>query len=62
MVKLVIGCERYLLANIYRPPGVDIITILDELSDTEEFLFMTGGHSIPLGDFSCHGALPSEIG
>ena len=33
VVKLVVGCERFLLANIYQQPGVDNIAFLYELSD-----------------------------
>ena len=54
MVKLVIGCERFQLASIYRPLGADIVTFLNELSDLEEFLSTTGGLAILLGDFNCH--------
>ena len=61
VVKLVVSCERFLLANIYWSPGVDIIAFLDELSDMKEFLSMTRSHLILLGDFNCSGALPSEI-
>ena len=61
MVKLVVGCERFLLVSIYWPPDTDIVTILDELSDLEEFQSTTGGHPILLGDFNCTGALPLEI-
>ena len=61
LVKLVIGCERFLIANIYRPPGITIVTFLDDLSDVEEFLPPAGGHPILLDDCNCSGALPSEI-
>ena len=44
MVTLVIGCERFLLTNIYRPPGIDIIAFLDELSDMESTT--TRGHPL----------------
>ena len=41
MVELVVGCDRFLVVNIYRSPGVGIITFLDELSDMKEFLSTT---------------------
>ena len=33
VVKIVVGVERFSLANIYRPPGGEIIAFLDELTN-----------------------------
>ena len=61
VVRIVIGAERFFLANIYRPPGGDVVTFLDELSDLDETLTTLDGHLIYLGDFNTPGKAPSEI-
>ena len=40
VVKLVVGCKRFLLANIYLQPGVNITAFLDKLSDMEESSYL----------------------
>ena len=61
VVRLVIGAERFLLANIYRPPNTNINDFLDELSDLHEVLFALGGHPIFLGDFNCPGDASDQL-
>ena len=61
VVKIVVGVERFLLANIYRPPADDIVAFLDELTDLEEALCIIGGHPILVGDLNCPGDTPREL-
>ena len=61
MVRIIIGAERFFLANIYRPPGGDVVAFLDEISDLDDTLTTLGGHLINLGDFNTPGKAPSEI-
>ena len=60
VVRLVIGAERFLLANIYRPPNTNINDLLEELSGLHEVLSAPDGHPIFIGDFNCPGDAPDK--
>ena len=61
MLRIIIGAERFFLAKTYRPPGGDVATFLDELSDLDETLTTLSEHLVYLGDFNTPGKAPSEI-
>ena len=52
-VIIIVRVEKFLMANIYHPPCPDIATFFNELSDLEDFMVTTGGHSIFIGNFNC---------
>ena len=61
VVRITVGVERFLFANIYRPPGVDVVAFLDELSDLDEALAAMGGHLFFIGDFNVPGNTPNDV-
>ena len=61
LVRIIIGAERFFLANIYQPPGGDVVTFLDEFSDLDETLTILGGYLIYLGDFNTPRKAPNEL-
>jgi len=60
-VRLAVGCQRFLIANIYRPPGTSITTFFDEISDLTDAMSSMGGHPILMGDFNCPGDCPNKV-
>ena len=61
VVRITVDVERFLLANIYRPPGVDVVAFLDELSDLDEVLAAMGGHLFFIGDFNVPENTPNDV-
>jgi len=60
-VRLVVGLQRFLFVNVYRPPHTDIRRFLDELSDVLDEVGSLGCHTVILGDFNCPGDSPVSI-
>ena len=61
VVRFSVCAERFLLANVYRPPRTDINRFLDELSDVLDEIGSLGGHPVILGDFNCPGDAPTKL-
>ena len=55
VVRIIVGAECFLLANIYRPPGGDVVAFLDELTDLHDEMTVAGGHPVLIGDFNTLG-------
>ena len=61
VVRITVGIERFLLANIYRPPGFDVVAFLNELFELDEALAAMGGHLFFIGDFNVPGNTPNGV-
>ena len=61
VVRITVGVERFLLANLYRPPGVAVVAFLDELSDLDEALTEMGGHLFFIGNFNVPENTPNDV-
>ena len=61
VIRLIVGNEKFIIANIYRPPGTSITSFFDELSDLFDQMCCEGGHPILVGDFNCPGDGPDRV-
>ena len=57
LVDMLVGKNKSVLCNIYRPPNTSISRFLEELSDFLEVLIVHAGNKLILcGDFNCPGS------
>jgi len=61
VVRLVIGSVKFVIANIYRPPGTSISSFFEDMSNLYDAMCCEGGHPILVGDFNCPGDRPDEV-
>ena len=60
-VNIIIGTQRFIIANIYGFHGFGVLDFLDELSELEEILSAAVGHLILVGDYNCPGVSQDTI-
>ena len=52
-MNIIIGTQRFIIANIYGFHGFGVLDFLDEPSELEEILSAAGDHLILVGDYNC---------